>query len=64
MNKVSFAKRVIEAMRKQNEKDVHQINSRETTSVGDFGFSLDFVQPDGECKHVELPGTEPDKVNS
>ncbi len=63
MNKVSFAKRVIEAMRKKDRGDAHQINSRETTSVGDFSFGLDFVQPDGECKRVELSGAEPDKVN-
>jgi len=64
MNKVSFIKRLVEAARKKGSGDVHQINSRETTSVGDFSFGLDFVQPDGTCKHVELSGPKPDKVNS
>jgi hypothetical protein len=50
-------------MRKESDGDFHQINSRDTTSVGDFSFGLDFVQPDGECKHVELSGSESDKVN-
>lgn len=58
-----FSKRVVEAMQKRDSGDILQVNSRETTSVCDFSFGLDFVQQDWECKHVELPGTKPDKVN-
>jgi hypothetical protein len=70
MEKVSFSKRVVDAiqgrdaMQEEDGGDFRQINNRDTTFINDFSFGLDFVQQDGECKHVELSGTEPDKVNS
>ena len=48
------------AMQEKNGGNFHQINSRDTTFIDDFSFGLDFVQPDGKCKHVELDNLIPD----
>ncbi len=41
-------------------RHIHQINNSHASTVGGFHYSLDFIQPDGECKHLELSNLIPD----
>jgi hypothetical protein len=59
---LGFKTMVRSYLRREREQGT-KASSRDATSISDFSFGLDFVQPDGECKHVELSGTESDRVN-
>ena len=39
---------------------ISQITNKHATSIGGFRYGLDFIQPDGECKHLDLSNLIPD----
>lgn len=49
---IGFGKRLL--------RHVSRITNKHATSIEGFRYSLDFIQPDGECKHLDLSNLIPD----
>lgn len=49
---IGFGKRLL--------RHVSRIINKHATSIEGFRYSLDFIQPDGECKHLYLSNLIPD----
>lgn len=45
---------------KRLNRHIHQIGNSHASSIGGFSYGLDFIQPNGEYKHLDLSNLIPD----